>query len=64
MQFLAALAPSEGETHNPRIREWIADEVTPAAVNACLGPTVTMGSGTAIVNLIQEYHDLDYLKTR
>ncbi|KAK0641423.1 hypothetical protein B0T16DRAFT_214481 [Cercophora newfieldiana] len=62
MSFLAALSPSDGETPNVPIQDWIANEVMLDAEQACLGPRVTANDGKAIVDMIKEYRDLDHIK--
>jgi hypothetical protein len=64
MQLLTVLGLPSDATYNPQIGKWAADEVVPAAIEACLRPKVESTAGSAIVNMIKEYHDLEYLKTR
>ncbi|KAK4456763.1 hypothetical protein QBC42DRAFT_237836 [Cladorrhinum samala] len=64
MQLLIALGLPSDPSHNPQIVKWAADKIVPAAIEACRGPTVECASGSAIVNMVSAYHDIEYLKTR
>ncbi|KAK3379221.1 hypothetical protein B0T24DRAFT_545961 [Lasiosphaeria ovina] len=64
MQLLTALSPLDGDTRSPQIRDWVANEVVPSAMKACLGGNVIAADGRAIVTMVREYHDLDYVKAR
>lgn len=63
MQLLTVLGRPSNASFNPQIRQWAANEVVPAALEACLGANVMASTGTAIVTMIKEFHDFDYLKT-
>lgn len=64
MQLLTVLGRPSNASFNPQIGQWAANEVVPAALEACLGANVMASTGTAIVTMIKEFHDFDYLKTR
>ncbi|KAK0724019.1 hypothetical protein B0T21DRAFT_395412 [Apiosordaria backusii] len=64
MQLLTVLGLPSDASYNPQIGKWAADEVVPAAIGVCLGPKVVSASGSAIVNMVREYHDIEYLKTK
>ncbi|KAK4196597.1 hypothetical protein QBC40DRAFT_268358 [Triangularia verruculosa] len=64
MQLLTVLGVPSKTPHNTQIIKWAAEEVVPASIEACLGPKATIACGSAIVTMVKEYHDIEYLKTR
>jgi len=62
--MLRALGLPSDPTHIPQIGEWAANEVVPAALAVCSGPKVVSASGSAIVSMVKEYRDIEYLKIR
>lgn len=63
MKALTLLGLPSDSTYNPQVGEWAANEVVPVALEVCLGPKVVSASGSAIVDMVKEYRDIEYLKT-
>lgn len=64
-ELLTALAPPNGENGNPAITEWIANEAVPSAVEYVrTGIRVNDADGYAIIDMVRNYRDLEYFKTR
>lgn len=64
MEILEALGLPSDANHNPEIGGWVTKEIVPAALTLCSEPSVMSASGSAIVRMVKEYCDIEYLKTR
>jgi len=65
LRLLNVIAPSDGD--NAQLRDWAANEAVPSALEACKSSdsaSLTAADGVAIVKMIQEFHDFDYIKTK
>jgi hypothetical protein len=62
--LLTAIAKPGDATCRACVRNWLAQEVIPQAVTACLGQEVTLTDGRAIVEMISEYQDLEFFTAR
>ncbi|KAK4446588.1 hypothetical protein QBC34DRAFT_496868 [Podospora aff. communis PSN243] len=65
LKFLQAMSPEDGEVGSPVIKDWIVNDVLPSCIKRCRDGHVGEDDGDILMSMIlQQLHDLDFLKTR